>query len=251
MAVIRTLLLIGCAAWSAELRLVAHEEPDYPQLAWTARVQGRVELTYTIGADGVPQAIEVVTGHPLLLPSATANLKSWRFAGDPTAERRRVEFEYVLTGGPEVYKTNDPPTVEFVGAEKVRISVERLDLHSRRGCPAGAVAPPKGPLLRRDGLDFGYGSQRIQVFADGRVLRGKRASKIPKDRAQALIERFRTSQFWTLCQSYGDAEPDGGSSSFSVMIAGYQKQVFDYAEASPAWLRQMIREVRASLMKKR
>src|ERR1700676_4989418 len=48
----------------------------YPCLALTVRMEGRVKLHFEIDDRGMPQDVEIVTGHPLLAPQAVAHLKS-------------------------------------------------------------------------------------------------------------------------------------------------------------------------------
>ena len=50
--------------------LLNHADPVYPPLAVQARVQGSVEFTVVISADGKMQNIQLVRGHPLLVNAA-------------------------------------------------------------------------------------------------------------------------------------------------------------------------------------
>lgn len=53
--------------------------PDYPDLALRARVQGRVELTCTIAADGRVADARVLSGPPLLRDAALQAVLQWRY----------------------------------------------------------------------------------------------------------------------------------------------------------------------------
>lgn len=81
-------------------KLVAAE---YPPLARQARIEGRVRLDCEIDAGGSVTACGG-TGHALLVESATANAKTWRFrlSGDREPGRNRVvlTYDYVLSGEP-------------------------------------------------------------------------------------------------------------------------------------------------------
>jgi protein TonB len=57
--------------------LVRKVVPVYPPLAKQARVQGVVRFTAIIGRDGLIQQLQVVSGHPLLIPAATEAVKQW------------------------------------------------------------------------------------------------------------------------------------------------------------------------------
>jgi len=57
--------------------LVTKEEPEYPPVARKARVQGVVRLRATIAGDGTVQNLEMVSGHPLLVPAAVKAVKTW------------------------------------------------------------------------------------------------------------------------------------------------------------------------------
>ena len=66
----------------AKARLVSQVRPRYPPLARQARIQGTVKFSVVISKDGSIQKLEVMSGHPLLVPSAMAAVKQWRY--EPT-----------------------------------------------------------------------------------------------------------------------------------------------------------------------
>jgi TonB family protein len=53
--------------------------PVYPPLAIQARIQGTVRFSVIIGADGNIKNIQLISGHPLMVPSATEAVKQFRF----------------------------------------------------------------------------------------------------------------------------------------------------------------------------
>ncbi|MGP0019392.1 MAG: energy transducer TonB [Candidatus Sulfotelmatobacter sp.] len=59
--------------------LVHREEPTYPPLARAARVQGEVVLSAVIGTNGEIQNLQLVSGHPMLVPAALAAVRQWRY----------------------------------------------------------------------------------------------------------------------------------------------------------------------------
>jgi len=59
--------------------LVHRVEPSYPPLARSARVQGEVVLTAVISVNGDIENLQLVSGHPMLVPSALSAVKQWRY----------------------------------------------------------------------------------------------------------------------------------------------------------------------------
>ncbi len=59
--------------------LIHREEPQYPPLARAARVQGDVVLTAIISTGGQIQNLQLVSGHPMLVPAALAAVRQWRY----------------------------------------------------------------------------------------------------------------------------------------------------------------------------
>jgi protein TonB len=59
--------------------LIHRVEPAYPTLAKSARVQGDVVLSAVIDSNGQIQNLQLVSGHPMLVPAAIAAVKQWRY----------------------------------------------------------------------------------------------------------------------------------------------------------------------------
>lgn len=59
--------------------LIHRVEPTYPPLARAARVQGEVILSAIIGTDGEIRNLQLVSGHPMLVPAAVDAVKQWRY----------------------------------------------------------------------------------------------------------------------------------------------------------------------------
>jgi protein TonB len=57
--------------------LIKRVVPAYPPLARQARIQGTVRFTAIIGRDGTIQNLQLVSGHPLLVPAATEAIRQW------------------------------------------------------------------------------------------------------------------------------------------------------------------------------
>jgi protein TonB len=73
--------------------LIHRVEPTYPPLARSARVQGEVLLSAVIDANGQIQNLQLVSGHPMLVPSALEAVKKWRYK------------PYLLNGAPVEVET--------------------------------------------------------------------------------------------------------------------------------------------------
>ncbi len=59
--------------------LIHKQEPTYPPLARAARVQGEVVLSAVIDTNGQITNLNLVSGHPMLVPSAIEAVKQWRY----------------------------------------------------------------------------------------------------------------------------------------------------------------------------
>jgi protein TonB len=59
--------------------LIHRVEPTYPPLARAARVQGEVVLSAIINTSGEITNLQLVSGHPMLVPDAIAAVKQWRY----------------------------------------------------------------------------------------------------------------------------------------------------------------------------
>lgn len=59
--------------------LIHRVEPSYPPLARAARVQGDVILTAVISVNGEIENLQLISGHPMLVPAAISAVKQWRY----------------------------------------------------------------------------------------------------------------------------------------------------------------------------
>jgi TonB family protein len=86
---------------AAALNLVEKIVPKYPPEAKEARIQGVVRLTALIGKDGRVQTLELVSGHPLLVPSTIEAVKQWVYKptllnGNPVEVITQIDVNYTL-----------------------------------------------------------------------------------------------------------------------------------------------------------
>jgi TonB family protein len=68
-------------------------------LARQARISGIVNLSVRIAADGTVKNIEVINGHPLLIPAALDAVKQWVFQAQPAEITTKVEVPFALPPG--------------------------------------------------------------------------------------------------------------------------------------------------------
>ncbi len=84
-----------------QTKLISQPHPVYPPDAKAARVQGVVKLSAVIGKDGSVQNLEVISGHPLLIPSALEAVQQWRYQptllnGQPVEVQTQIDVNYTL-----------------------------------------------------------------------------------------------------------------------------------------------------------
>jgi protein TonB len=82
--------------------LVHRVEPVYPSIARAARVQGDVVLSAVINTNGDIQNLQLVSGHPMLVPNAIAAVKQWRYKpyllnGQPVEVETTITVIFALT----------------------------------------------------------------------------------------------------------------------------------------------------------
>lgn len=59
--------------------LIHRVEPPYPTLARSARVQGEVVLSAVIDTNGQIKNLQLISGHPMLVPAALSAVREWRY----------------------------------------------------------------------------------------------------------------------------------------------------------------------------
>jgi protein TonB len=82
--------------------LIRRVEPSYPTLARAARVQGEVVLTAIISVTGEIENLQLVSGHPMLVPAALTAVKQWRYKpyllnGQPTEVETTITVIFTLS----------------------------------------------------------------------------------------------------------------------------------------------------------
>jgi TonB family protein len=73
-------LSIGVPSGSAERKLIARVEPDYPETLKRLNIGGTVRLRVSISAKGNVENVELVGGNPILGEAATIAVMKWLYA---------------------------------------------------------------------------------------------------------------------------------------------------------------------------
>jgi periplasmic protein TonB len=81
--------------------LIHRIEPVYPPLGRQLHREGRVELRAVISTDGSIQSLEVLSGDPLFIQSATTAVREWRYRatilnGQPVEVETHISVVYTL-----------------------------------------------------------------------------------------------------------------------------------------------------------
>ena len=84
--------------------LIRKIQPTYPPLARQARIQGAVLLQAEISKDGTIQNLRLISGHPMLAPSAIEAVKQWKYKpyilnGEPVEVETQITVNFTLAGG--------------------------------------------------------------------------------------------------------------------------------------------------------
>lgn len=256
---ILALLVLMCGFLSAQSAppepiLKSATQPKYPPLARAARIEGEVRLEFVLDRDGNPSSVTVISGHPTLAPATVETVKSWKveFPEDAFQEGRKYEttFAYKLSRE-EIEQENQPKvSVALNTFHRVEIMATWAAVQGSK-CPLPETQPPASigaqdfVELFRSGC---YGScpvYTVRISANGDVswdgrmyvnARGKRHATIKAEDARDLLERFRTAQFWSLCNSYSSGVTDSSTIETHAEIGGESKTVSNYANSAPAWV---------------
>ncbi len=86
----------------AEADLLHRVQPVYPTIARLGKIQGPVELRAVISKAGTIENLAVVGGHPLLVASAIAAVRQWRYRpyllnGEPIEVETDITVNFVLS----------------------------------------------------------------------------------------------------------------------------------------------------------
>jgi len=102
----------------ASSHLVKRVEPQYPQLARTAHIQGEVVIAVTITETGAVSNPKAVSGHPMLVQAALDAVREWQYSpfltdGKPTSVRTVVKVGFYMDDSPEEIKKHEQVAEQF------------------------------------------------------------------------------------------------------------------------------------------
>jgi protein TonB len=85
-----------------QTKLISQPQPVYPPEAKQAHIQGVVKLSATIAKDGTIQHLEVVSGHPMLIPAAMDAVRQWVYKptllnGQPVEVVTQIDVNFTLS----------------------------------------------------------------------------------------------------------------------------------------------------------
>jgi periplasmic protein TonB len=85
-----------------QAKLLRKPMPVYPPLAKQARIQGTVKFTAVIGTDGTIRNLQMLSGHPLLVPSAQQAVMQWAYQptllnGEPVEVITQIDVNFTLS----------------------------------------------------------------------------------------------------------------------------------------------------------
>ena len=75
--------------------------PEYPEAAKKAHIQGQVVLRAIIGKDGDVEKLQIISGHPQLVPAAIDAVKQWKYRpylqeGKPVEVETEIDVNFTL-----------------------------------------------------------------------------------------------------------------------------------------------------------
>ena len=75
--------------------------PQYPETAKKAHIQGKVILRAVISKDGDVENLQIISGHPQLVPSAIDAVKQWKYRpylqqGKPVEVETEIDVNFTL-----------------------------------------------------------------------------------------------------------------------------------------------------------
>ena len=82
-------------------KLIHRITPVYPKIAITAHVSGTVRLVGTVSTNGTIEKLEVLSGHPLLVPAAVDAVRQWVYqptllGGKPVQVMAPIDVHFTL-----------------------------------------------------------------------------------------------------------------------------------------------------------
>ena len=188
----------------AEGHLIEKTEPVYPPLARIARVEGLVRVEVQVNPDGTVASVVQSSGHPLLIDAALAAVEKYKYQ------------PFVMDG-------KSVPATFWV---EVNFT---LPVHVPHPVPFPEIKDYGSVVIT---MDTGYYSLKITgdctVEFEGRsyvVVDGKHRGKVTRGEFKALVEAFRTADFFSLDDQYNSGTTDVAWTATSIQVGDKSKKV--------------------------
>jgi TonB family protein len=75
-------------------KIINHVDPQYPSLARSMNLQGKVRADVLVEPNGSVKSVEIKGGHPLLVQSAQSALREWKWEPAPHETHEIVEVKF-------------------------------------------------------------------------------------------------------------------------------------------------------------
>jgi len=183
---------IRVAPSDQEEKLLHRPAAMYPPLAQQAGVRGVVGVRLLIAVDGAVKAVQVVRGHPLLIPAATEAAKQYRFRpttldGQPAEVVTEVEVR-VPAGEWPAASAAPPPEAELPpGVYKVGPAVSTPKLIRK--------IEPQYTEQARDAKHQGAVVLQVVVEEDGKIRQAKVLKSLGLGLDEKAVEAVKQWEF--------------------------------------------------------
>jgi TonB family protein len=150
--------------------------PVYPPLARQARIQGIVVLKAIISKSGDVESLQLVSGHPILAPSAIEAVKQWKYKpflvdGEPVEVETTVQVNFTLAGAP-AQQTDAPPNSSSTPPQQPDASAPPQRVRVSSGVMAGLLISKVNPTYPDDARQAriqGVVVLHVQIDKEGNV----------------------------------------------------------------------------------
>jgi TonB family protein len=148
--------------------VVKKVEPEYPPLARQARISGVVRFSVRIAADGTVDHIQVMSGHPLLVPAGLQALKQWEFQRSGAPVNTIIEMPFTLPPGDAPQPMQQFGAMGKAGGPMTAPSMIRVGGNVQAAKLIDHVDPVYPPHARAEGIE-GNVTLTITIAEDGHV----------------------------------------------------------------------------------
>jgi len=163
--------IVGVPSATANEHILKKIDPEYPPLAKTARIQGKVLLKVTIAKGGDVTSVKVLSGHPMLAPSAIQAVKKWQYKpflvdGQPAEVKTEIEVPFSLGISEADYKKEqDASNAYFKQEDKCRSLIKAQQFaEAEAACKTGVDLAEKLPARRQMERLSAYRNTGVALF---------------------------------------------------------------------------------------